>query len=261
MNRLAPLVQAEDWPGLEEILQSVDPATVKRDDLDRAPALLAEKRARVAEVEQQMKVRLDYLERQRVQLWQEEADLRELERQVDEALSFLAPYPEQVRGFLGEHLGVDLAGRLCLARRLDYPWQTSLKQKGVLRYDEEGKVWLVMDLDVLAKGVERRLKHGHPVRYDPGRVRDNLFRYGPVPDDARYRLPTGLAEDLRGARDAQTRRLAEIQGQIVAADREIKEIRQEPAELPGSRPGGKHHQREGPGDPWAPPGGRPPLAL
>jgi hypothetical protein len=61
---LAPVVQAEDWPGLEEILQAVDPATVKRGDLERAPVLLAEKRARVAEVEQQMRTRLEYLERQ-----------------------------------------------------------------------------------------------------------------------------------------------------------------------------------------------------
>lgn len=55
---LAPLVQAEDWDGLEEFLQSVDLATVKRSDLEKAPALLAEKRTRVAEAEQQMKNRL-----------------------------------------------------------------------------------------------------------------------------------------------------------------------------------------------------------
>lgn len=222
---LAPMVQAEDWPGLEEVLQSVDLATVKRADLEKAPALLAEKRARVAEVEQQMKHRLAYLERQRDQLQQEEEALRRLEQQIDRALNFLAPYTEPVREFLTEHLGVDAVGRLVLARRLDYPWQNSLKRKGVLRYDPEGMVWLVVDLDALAKGVEHRLKRGHPVRYDPARVPDSPFRRGPVPESARYRLATGLAVDLRAARDHQRQRLAEIREQMAAAEKEIKEIR------------------------------------
>lgn len=219
---LAPVVQAGDWSGLEEILQSVDLATVKRSDLEKAPALLAEKRARVAEVEQQMKSRLAFLERQRAQLQQEEEELRRLKLQIDQALSFLAPYSEAVREFLAEHLGVDAAGRLVLARRLDYPWQNSLKRMGVLRYDSGGMVWLVSDLDALARGVERRLKRGHPVRYDPNRVRNSPW---PAPESDRYRLATGLAVDLQAARKNQRQRMAEIREQIAAAEKEIKEIR------------------------------------
>lgn len=220
---LAPLIQAMDWPGLEEILQSVDPDTVKREDLERAPALLAEKRARVTEIEQQMQARLAYLEQQREQLKEEEAGLKALEKQIDQALGFLTPYPEPVRDFLGEHLGVDDAGRLCLARRLDYSWQNSLKQKDILEYED--LVWLVKDLGALAKAAERRLKNGNPVRYDPARVPDSPFRRGPVPTSSRYRLATGLAVDLRGARDEQRNELARIRKDMAAAEKEINEIR------------------------------------
>lgn len=117
---LAPLARTGDWAGLAEILEFIDVQSIKREDLLRAPSLLAEKRARVAEVEQQMKARLSQLERQRAELQREEEALQQLKADLDRATAFLSPYPEPVRGFLAGHLGVDDQGQLCLARRLDY---------------------------------------------------------------------------------------------------------------------------------------------
>jgi len=223
---LSDLAREEDWPGLEEILQSVDPASVKRSELEKAPALLNEKRSRVSEAEAQTKARLSLLAQQQAQLQSEEIQLKTLEQEIDEQLSALAPYPEHVKEFLAEHLGIAPGGRLALAHRLDYPWQQSLKEKGTLRYDADSMVWLVEDLDTLAKASERRLKRGNPVRYDPDRVSENPFRRGPVAASSRYRMATGLAVDLRETRAKQRERLAEIRQVMKATEKEIRETRE-----------------------------------
>jgi hypothetical protein len=133
----------------------------------------------------------------------------------------LSPYPPAARDFLAEHLGVAPDGRLCLAKRLDHAWQIRLKEKGALRYDEGSFVWYVEDLDAIAADIERRMKRGLPLHYDPKHTR---YAYAP-PEDARYRTPTGLAADLQEAREKQRKRLAEIREEMAAAEKEIREIR------------------------------------
>ena len=205
---LHPLVREEDWSGLSEILESIDPS-IKRSDLAKMPSALEEKRNRIKEMEKEVGRRLSYLEEMERQIQDQIEELKKTRAAIEEKLSFLKlrPYPDEVKDFLADHLGVH-QGKLCLAKRLDYRWQRRLMKKGIIRYDEERYIYFVENLDALARDAELRMKRGWRVHYDPNHVEWSF--YAPPPH-AEYRNAQGLVqESLKRQMKEQENQLEEL---------------------------------------------------
>lgn len=219
---LHSLVREEDWNGLSEILESID-SSIKRSDLAKMPAALEEKRNRIKEMVKEVGRRLSHLEEMEKQIQEQIEELMKTRAAIEEKLSFLKlkPYPDEVKDFLADHLGVH-QGKLCLAKRLDYQWQRRLKKKGIIQYDEDRYVYFVEDVDTLAQDAEKRMKRGWRVRYDPHHVKSF---YAPPPR-AEYRNAQGLIqESLKKQMEEQEKQLEELHQKRGEIEKEIRTLR------------------------------------
>lgn len=85
--------------------------------------------------------------------------------------------------------------KLVLARRIDSAWQKNLKKKGIVQYDPFHYVWFVLDLDRCVKEYEKRINRKKPLptewNYEKEKNRNSKYI---IPENAEYRLPTGLAD-------------------------------------------------------------------
>ncbi|KYD23167.1 MmcB family DNA repair protein [Caldibacillus debilis] len=192
---LAPLFKNEDWEGLVEILLNVTEHT-KRDEFPLFIQALQEKRERISDAEKEINCKLKGLE-------EREKKLLELEAKTDKTLEairkqhdFIKRYPLHVQKFLLDNLGI-YQGQLVLAKRLDSNWQQSLKKKGALEYDRDRYIWIVNNLDLIVEDYLRRTnrKKPFPTTWDYEKEKKRNHWYD-VPKDPRYRLPTGLGENL-----------------------------------------------------------------
>lgn len=224
---LAPLVQAADWPGLIEILQTIDPGAIKREELQHARTVLAAKRVRVAEVEGHLRPKVEHLRQLTQQRTEALERLKQLGVEVQEHFRLLEPfvsgYPDNVREFLLKHLAVDSKGRVCLARRLEYRWQEDLKAIGVIQH--KGSTLLVTDPTTLVAELKERLRRRQPVWYDYNRVPRNEMGFAVAPWQPEYKLAKPLPEEVHERIRQTKERLKELAQEIKQTDAEITELR------------------------------------
>lgn len=221
---LHPLVKDEDWSGLIEIMETIEP-NIKRSDLAKFPAALAEKRERIKQMEAEVDFQLQGLLRVEKEVEEQIRQIHQVNVDIEKALSFLDRYPKKIKDFLADHLGIN-EGKLCLAKRLDHGWQQSLRKRGVIQYNRKKHVHFVQNVDAVAKDLERRLKRGWRIYYDPEHVNS---LYAP-PEDPEYRNAQGLVEG------SFKKKLMEHKKQLEDLQRQRKEIEKEIQDLRRKKP-------------------------
>ncbi|MFC5449141.1 MmcB family DNA repair protein [Paenibacillus aestuarii] len=227
---LAPLFKAGDWEGLSDILSSVNDDT-KRNELPMLMQLLSEKRSRISEFQSEVHTRLRSLEERELKVEELEQELKQTQLRIEEETLYLSKYSDEARVFLINHLGV-YNQQLVLARRLDSLWQRSLKKKKVLEYDEWNYIWHIRDLDQLVEEYLKRVqrKNPYPTEWNIEKEdKRNQNSWYTTPMSAEYRLPEGLAKDLRSS-------FEDIKGQMKAIETEREEIKLEMKRLRKTSP-------------------------
>lgn len=208
---LHPLIKDEDWSGLTEILETIEP-NIRRSDLAKLPAALVKKQERIKQMEAEIELHLQGLLRVEREVEEQIQKIHQMNMTIEKTLSFLDRYPDNIKNFLSDHLGIN-EGKLCLAKRLDHSWQKRLRAKGVIRYDEEKYVHFIVHLDALAKDLERRLKRGWRVYYDPDYVNSRF-----IPPDSEYRNIQKLID-------------GSIKERLIQQKKQLEELRQKKKEI------------------------------
>lgn len=223
---LATLFKEEDWDALREILSSADEKTT-RNELPLLMWAVEGKRKRIAEFTSEISMKLKALEKRENELAALKRDIQRKQESLDEKTNFLKKYPVDIRLFLLKHLGI-YENDLVLARRLDSGWQKSLKKKEILTYDERNYIWHVTDLDQLAADYRKRIHRKRPFatewEYEKEVKRNQHAKYS-VPETPIYRLPNGLAQDLRSSIEAVEEEINEIEAEREVILKEIKKLR------------------------------------
>jgi len=223
---LSSLFKNEDWDGLTEILSSINIET-KRDEFPLLIQALDEKRKRIKEFQEDVENRMQQLESRERELHKLEEEIKKKQKIIKKEISFLNKYPENVQSFLIEHLGI-YNEKLVLSRRLDSRWQKLLKKKSILRYDEGNYIWFVDDLDGLVadyhKRTNRKVPLGTEWNYEVEYNR-HMNSYYHVPLNPDYRLPVGLAIDLRSSIGEAKLKMKEIKNERKKMQEEIRKLR------------------------------------
>ena len=197
---LSPLFKEEDWEGLTEILSSINENT-KRNEFPLLIQALQEKRKRISDFQQDIEKKLNHLKQREQELQQLEDDMKATQKRIKDEIKFLNKYPEDIQLFLIKHLGI-YKDQLVLARRLDSRWQKSLKKKSILEYNDWEYVWTIKDLDGMVEDYLKRTNRKIPFAtewdYDKEEERNKNGDYH-TPSRPEYRLPDGLAVDLRSS--------------------------------------------------------------
>jgi hypothetical protein len=221
---LAPLFQKEDWEGITEILSSINDQT-KRDEFPLLMQALQEKRERIRGFQLEVDSKLNALKRREIELEKLEASIEETTKKIKQETKFLKKYPDNVQRFLIKHLGI-YNDKLVLARRLDSLWQKSLKKKGILNFADY--VYFVMDLDALTADYLKRINRNVPLAtewdYEKEDHRNRNGDYA-TPYSPEYRLPSGLAIDLRSALESIEEKMAEIKNERENIHKEMKQLK------------------------------------
>lgn len=222
---LSPLFRQEDWEGLTEILSFINENT-KRDEFPVLIEALQEKRKRISDFQQSINIKLQVLEQRELNLQQVEENMKTIQKQIEKETKFLKKYPKNVRIFLIKHLGL-YQDKLVLARRLDSKWQKNLKEKKILAYDNLEYVWLVKDLDGLVADYQKRIirKTPYPTEWDYDREEKRSQGQYHVPSEPDYRLPNGLAADLRSSIEENEQKMKDIEDERKSIQKEMKELR------------------------------------
>lgn len=186
---LSPLVERDDWGGIVKLLEAIETLPQAAEWSYLLPTLEAKrtgKRPFLWASNTELAQRLKRIQEEMKPLLERLNQAREDQPLLDWVRSHLQACPADIKGFLLSHLGV-WNGRLCLARRLDERWQMSLRNKGILRYDEDKMIHVVEDPDALIAEAEQRTKRGWRREYKR--------KKGKPPLDPEYRVPS-LVEGL-----------------------------------------------------------------
>jgi hypothetical protein len=221
---LASLFNQKDWEGLTEILSSINEST-KRDEFPLLVQALQEKRERIRRFQLETESKLNRLARRELELQQLEESIKETTEKIKQEQKFLEKYPAKVQQFLIKHLGI-YNDKLVLARRLDSLWQKSLKKKNILEFADF--VYYVKDIDALVENYLKRINRKAPLAtewdYEKEDHRNRNGDYA-TPFSSEYRLPSGLAVDLRSSLETVEQQMKEIKTEQETIQREIKILR------------------------------------
>ncbi|MGX1402368.1 putative nucleic acid-binding Zn-ribbon protein [Bradyrhizobium japonicum] len=221
---LSSLFKDEDWDGLTEILSSINERT-RRDEFPLLIQALQEKRERIKHFQLETESKLNRLARREKELLQLEESIKETTEKIKQEQKFLKKYPAKVQRFLIKHLGI-YNDKLVLARRLDSLWQKSLKKSNVLEFADF--VYYVKDLDALAEDYLKRINRKTPLGtewdYEKEDYRNRNGEYA-TPYSPEYRLPSGLAVDLRSSLEAVEEQMQEIRAEQETIQKEMKQLR------------------------------------
>lgn len=243
---LYPLTKQKNWEGLNDILHSVS-LEITRDELALHVAALEEKSARIKEFQIKVDNKVLKLEKQKKKLKEHQAELKQLQNQIEHHASFLSKYEEPVKLFLLEHLGINKAGQLCLAKRLDYKWQKNLQKKGIIFFNKppelysfEYNEWMeknknatysytILDLDGLAAELPVRWKRGWDCSWnyekELKRNENNKFSSWSTPRDPSYNNAEEISGDLKGEIHRVEELLSSIEEETKEIQREITKLR------------------------------------
>ena len=221
---LAKLFRSGDWEGISEILSVVTDETT-RDELELMIKGLEEKRERIREFKEESSSKIKSLQEREQELISKVQRIEQLQDEIRKEINFLEAYPPAVHEFLLQHIGL-FKGQYVLAKRLDVNWQRSLRKRNVIRYDENDYVYYICDLDGLVISYEKRVKQGKKCLWDYdidiNRIRGDIFS---IPKDGRYRLPTGLAEDLQSELKRLQKELKRIRNEQKEIENELKNLK------------------------------------
>jgi hypothetical protein len=221
---LAKLFRSGDWEGISEILSVVTDETT-RDELELMIKGLEEKRQRIREFKEESSSKIKALQEQEQELIRKAQRIEQLQDEIRKEINFLEAYPPAVHEFLLQHIGL-FKGKYVLAKRLDVYWQRSLKKRNIIRFDNEDYVFYICDLDELVISYEKRIKQGKKCLWDYeidiGRIWGDTSS---IPYDGRYRLPTGLAEDLQSELKQLQKELQRIKKEQKTIENELKNLK------------------------------------
>lgn len=219
---LAPLFQEEDWEGIEEILSAVS-GDVKRDHLKQLIPALQEKRERVREFEQVFQRNKQWINEKEESIRKKQEEIQVLKRRIEESIEFIQGYPEDIRDFLLEYVGL-FGERLVLAKRLDSRWQKKLKKEGIVVYDEFEFIYDIKDLDFLVTDYQKRMKRGFRCEWDwdVEAKRSENSRFG-LPASEVYRNAKGLALDLRSSVAALEEEAKKLEEERISLEKELQQ--------------------------------------
>lgn len=231
---LLSLFREENWEGLRDALLSID-SSMKRDEIAKLPALVKEKQEATSELARSVENRVNVLKRKKKKLLEQIETVKQEQEEIKKQLPNILQQIEDSDAvdFLLDHLGLK-GEKLCLAKRLDYRWQQSLKKKGVIRYGGGVKIrgdddfsHYVEDVQQLAQEYIKRVKRGYRVEYDS----DN------VPDSSWW-APSLYAEynGISSLKKVKGRKLAAEQKKIKEIEKEIQEAEQELTDFKKKRP-------------------------
>jgi hypothetical protein len=188
---------------------------------------LQEKRQRISDFQQEIYRKLNHLSQREKELQQIEEKIKETQKRIKEETSYLNKYPENAQIFLINHLGI-YKDKLVLAKRLDSLWQKSLKKKGILVYSDWEFIWYVKDLDGMVSDYLKRTSRNVPLptewNYDKEENRSRNSGYYP-PESPGYRLPKGLATDLRSSIEDVEEKMKSIENERKTIQKEMKQLR------------------------------------
>lgn len=162
---LSPVADNQD--AMFDILSSID-INVKRDDLALLPGAYQEKIKAIDEAKSKADYMLAELDVKEKKIEEKIKAMKILKAQADSALEDFKDMTEKGKKFILEHVGL-YQGKYILKRRLDIAWQKNLKRKGVLDYDIYNYVTYIKDMEDFKKQVEKRIKNGNYMRFDPMR--------------------------------------------------------------------------------------------
>ncbi len=225
---LSELFKAQDWEGLNEILSSVNPDT-HREDLKLMIAALHEKRERIQSFKNEVDLKQRAFEWEESQLKAQEKELDRLKKEIDASLRPFQKFEDETKRFLMGHVGV-YQGRYCLIKRVDSQWQSSLKKRGLIEYDEWKYINFIPDLDRFAKDYERRAKGGYSIDWDEEvewERYDKRKEFGsPPPDGPYYRKGNKLiADSVLNRMDTIQKSIEENKQKQQNLQREMKKLR------------------------------------
>jgi predicted nucleic acid-binding Zn-ribbon protein len=225
---LIKMFREKDWEGIGEILMAVDPE-IKRDELAKYPAYLEEKRRQVEDTEWRINDRLRVLSKKKQELVEAIEQAKKEREQVKASLSqwFEGIEDEETIDFLMDHLGLK-NGKLCLAKRLDYLWQRNLKKKGVITFlgpESEDYLHLVHDVKAIADEYKKRKKRGYRTHWDSDKVPVSDYMPWSPPYYPEYENIKSLTEISGKKLTSEKKKIKEIEKEIAAAEKELKEFR------------------------------------
>jgi hypothetical protein len=219
---LAKLFRSGDWEGISEILSVVTDETT-RDELELMIKGLEEKRERIRDFKEESSYKIKALQEREQELISKAQRLEQLQDEIRKEINFLQTYSSY--DFLLQHVGL-FNGQYVLAKRLDVNWQRSLRKRNVIRYDENDYVYYICDLDELVISYENRVKRGKKCLWDYDidieRVKGDISS---IPRDGRYKLPTGLAADLRSELDHLQQELKRIRAEQKSIHNELERLK------------------------------------
>jgi len=233
---LSSLFKEKDWEGLTDILAILNERT-KRDEIPLFIQALQEKRKRLSNIQDEVTRQTEVLNERQIELEKMEMETNELIKQIEQQNEFLKQYPRNVQEFLIKHLGyakfilkLNLDSKteykLVLARRIDSAWQKNLKKKGIIQYDPFHYLWFILDLDRFVEEYEKRINRKNPLptewNYEKEKNRNSKYI---IPENAEYRLPTGLSVDLLSNLTDIKQRKLQLEKEREEIQKKIKQLK------------------------------------
>lgn len=217
-----PLFANQDWLGVEEIL-SVSTKETRRDDLIAFLKCLEEKRKRIEDYQTSVAFILERHAIFKQNLIKEEEEIKKIKKKIRVSVKELKIYTSDTLDFLLEHVGL-YRDHYCLSKRVDSLWHKDLKKNGIVKYHKDGFVYLIPNIDRLAKAFEKRIKRGG-VYWDYYKENKRNQGFYPTPDSPYYQN----ANDLLGK--SLKRQATEVKNKIKDIDLKIQEVEEEIKQL------------------------------
>lgn len=223
---LSRLMKQSDWGGVIEILSVVTDETT-REELQLLLSALSEKRERIREFKENADLILEQLEATDNSLRSKEKELLRLQTEMNQKVKVFNKYKEPFRSFLSEYLGL-YEGHLILAKRLNTDWQRDLRMKGIIVYNEDLYVHFLKDFNSFVESMKARYNRSLEYRWDPNKDLDRINQDSPwenVPEDGKYKLPSGFNDSLIDSINMVKQELMEIQDKRGSIKRDLQDMK------------------------------------
>lgn len=223
---LSRLFKNADWQGVMDILAVITDKTT-RDEIFMLLKGLEEKRKRIAEFKENANILLNELENTSKSLKKREKGLLNIQKELKAKFTEFKQYPEHLRLFFLEYLGL-YDGKLVLAKRLNVNWQSSLRKKGIIEYNEDNFVHFIKDFSAFVEALSYCINRGLDYKWNPEKDIPRIYKSNPlitIAEDGKYKVSQAFNEPFNEAIKNIKLELAEIKEKKTAAEKELKAMK------------------------------------
>ena len=137
---LSDMFKINDWEGISEVLNAVN-TDIKRDALAKYPALINEKRNRIAKNQEETEFQIKSIEFKQSLIETKISETEQNYADMKASLALLNDYPKHIIEFLTEHIGL-ASGKPCLNKRVHQGWHKKLQKDGLIVYDKSVYIYI-----------------------------------------------------------------------------------------------------------------------